>query len=271
MPKPKENLLGNKYGILLVKEPAPSRKGKTRWKCECRCGNFIVVYSTHLKKGRTKSCGCLKKKLRANKKDKLYTGNRHGDLFVWGYAGGGRYVFTCGCTLCSAGTLHIFKASEVKSGQRTSCQGIKRAVAALRLEHRRELVCYQGMIRRTSDATNKNYENVNVAEEWLPENGGFPAFLDYMLRSSGPCPPTFTIHRIGGGDYKPGSVRWASKRDQTNERSISRHLTFMGRQINLVDFAKEIGWTHSRVARYLNRGRTPEMLAAEAEYVEVTI
>lgn len=278
MPKPKENLLGNKYGLLTVIEEVPSQRGKkTRWKCECKCGNFIVVYSTHLKngrttkKGRTTSCGCQKKKLRANEKDKLYTGNRHGDLFVWGYAGRGRYAFTCGCTLCRAGTLHIFKASEVKSGMRESCQGIKRASAAQRREYRRELVSYQCMIRRTSDPTDKNYENVSVAEEWLPENGGFKAFLAYMLMTCGPCPPTFTNHRIDGGDYKPGNVRWASKKEQSDYRSTSRYLTFMGRQTNLVDFAKEIGWTHSRVARYLNRGRTPEQIAADAEYEEVTI
>lgn len=33
--------------------------GKSKWLCECICGNKTIVYITDLKSGRTKSCGCL--------------------------------------------------------------------------------------------------------------------------------------------------------------------------------------------------------------------
>ena len=31
------------------------------WRCKCDCGNFTEVQTSHLSKGRTKSCGCLQK------------------------------------------------------------------------------------------------------------------------------------------------------------------------------------------------------------------
>ena len=53
--------LGNKYGKLTVIQRAENTKdGKTRWVCECECGNKITVLGTNLRKGNTKSCGCLR-------------------------------------------------------------------------------------------------------------------------------------------------------------------------------------------------------------------
>lgn len=34
-------------------------RGKTRWQCQCDCGNTTIVQNNHLESGRTKSCGCL--------------------------------------------------------------------------------------------------------------------------------------------------------------------------------------------------------------------
>lgn len=39
---------------------SPKGKRLTRWLCKCDCGNEIKVTSVNLKKGHTKSCGCLK-------------------------------------------------------------------------------------------------------------------------------------------------------------------------------------------------------------------
>lgn len=58
-----EDLTGRKYGRLTVVERAENgrccEKSVTRWLCECDCGNRIVVDGHSIKRGRTKSCGCL--------------------------------------------------------------------------------------------------------------------------------------------------------------------------------------------------------------------
>lgn len=49
-----------RFGRLLVLCRADQRKDKRRaWKCRCDCGQEITVSADKLKRGHTKSCGCL--------------------------------------------------------------------------------------------------------------------------------------------------------------------------------------------------------------------
>lgn len=55
------DLTGEKFGRLTVVERDYGRTEKgTYWKCLCNCGNVKSVSSTSLKRGRVRSCGCLK-------------------------------------------------------------------------------------------------------------------------------------------------------------------------------------------------------------------
>lgn len=54
-----DDLTGRKFGKLTVIEKAESRDGHAVWLCECECGNKKEVRASCLKKGETKSCGCL--------------------------------------------------------------------------------------------------------------------------------------------------------------------------------------------------------------------
>lgn len=54
------DLVGQKFNRLTVIERALNTKsGNAQWKCLCECGNTTVVQSYKLRKGITKSCGCL--------------------------------------------------------------------------------------------------------------------------------------------------------------------------------------------------------------------
>lgn len=46
---------GIRYGRLVARQYL----GKSKWLCDCDCGNTIVVYGGHLEDGHTKSCGCF--------------------------------------------------------------------------------------------------------------------------------------------------------------------------------------------------------------------
>jgi hypothetical protein len=59
-----ENIIGNRYGKLVVLSRAPKRQdlksvNKTYYNAECDCGNFTVVRKDHLITGASASCGCL--------------------------------------------------------------------------------------------------------------------------------------------------------------------------------------------------------------------
>ena len=54
---------GNKYGILtVIKLDHVDKKRGAYWLCSCECGCTTVANGNRLRKGRTKSCGCLFRK-----------------------------------------------------------------------------------------------------------------------------------------------------------------------------------------------------------------
>lgn len=56
-----ENLSGQRFGRLVVKELCPERtaSGKPQWVAQCDCGNVKIAVAPRLKNGQLKSCGCL--------------------------------------------------------------------------------------------------------------------------------------------------------------------------------------------------------------------
>ena len=56
-----EEVIGNRFGRLTCVEFAGRNKhGAVRWRCECDCGNATVATLNNLKRGKVKSCGCLR-------------------------------------------------------------------------------------------------------------------------------------------------------------------------------------------------------------------
>ena len=58
-----KDLTGQRFGRLTVIEAAGMRHRCIQWKCRCECGNIVVIDGTSLRRGRSKSCGCLSKEL----------------------------------------------------------------------------------------------------------------------------------------------------------------------------------------------------------------
>lgn len=52
------NLYGQRFYRLYVYAQAPSKNKRSQWRCECDCGNKLIVDGTSLNTGNTKSCGC---------------------------------------------------------------------------------------------------------------------------------------------------------------------------------------------------------------------
>lgn len=54
----KIDLIGRKFGRLLVVSEAEKRGKNVHWNCQCECGKLRVVAGSHLRHGDTLSCGC---------------------------------------------------------------------------------------------------------------------------------------------------------------------------------------------------------------------
>jgi len=60
------NLTNSVFGRLVVIRQVP-RTTDTRWQCHCSCGNDVTVRAKNLTRGQTRSCGCLKDELAAER------------------------------------------------------------------------------------------------------------------------------------------------------------------------------------------------------------
>ena len=81
----KKNLVGKRFGRLIVLEEIPERQGGKRilWKCLCDCGNEVNVSGINLTSGHTTSCGCYA--LEKKKETRIdLTGKTFGLLTVLG-------------------------------------------------------------------------------------------------------------------------------------------------------------------------------------------
>ena len=74
------DLTGKVFGHLTVLRRDESvTGGKAKWICRCTCGNTVSVFSSSLRSGKTKSCGCRSAPLKHD-----LTGQEFGYLLVLG-------------------------------------------------------------------------------------------------------------------------------------------------------------------------------------------
>lgn len=79
----KKDLINKKFNKLVVLEKYGTNKyNKQLWKCKCDCGKEIIIDTSSLTTGNTKSCGCYKNELIKNLNYKH--GKSHTQLYyVW--------------------------------------------------------------------------------------------------------------------------------------------------------------------------------------------
>lgn len=61
------NLIGEHFHRLTVIERAGSHGSRACWLCRCECGKEVIVETGDLKSGNTKSCGCLRREIIAER------------------------------------------------------------------------------------------------------------------------------------------------------------------------------------------------------------
>lgn len=244
MGRPAIDLTGQRFGYLTVIERAGSRRGKNArksfyplWRCLCDCGNEIIARGPGLKNGGTLSCGHLKKKMLANRFIDL-TGQRFGELVVVERAEGKRrlnspradVLWSC---KCSCDRMIVVKGSHLRGNITVSCGHLRNEILShLRSVHgsaghnrTAEYAAWTHMKGRCYNPNFPNYKNwggrgIKVADRYRFGEGGksgFECFFeDVGLRPT----PQHSLDRWPdfNGDYAPGNVRWATKKEQGANR-----------------------------------------------------
>ena len=154
------------------------------------------------------------------------TGQQFGRLTVLWMHGPGWFC------ICKCGRTGIKEASLLlASAQSCGCLRIEklRRLGPLKVTHgqakqgqlSREYRAWRGVKVRCFNQKHKSFRHygargITMAPEWRND---FQAFFDHI----GPCPPGLTLDRIDNErGYEPGNVRWATWKEQNNNRRKAR-------------------------------------------------
>lgn len=119
----------------------------------------------------------------------------------------------------------------------------------VRLEEVREYRIWKGMKSRCKSPSmaDKNWQKkgIKVCEEWLVN-------YDNFLNDMGPCPEGFSLERVdNNGNYCKENCRWASRKEQNNNRDSNTFITYNEKTQTLRKWSEELGINyntlHSRV------------------------
>lgn len=125
------------------------------------------------------------------------------------------------------------------------------------MKHNPTYISWRSMRRRCNQPTHHRWGNyggrgIKICERW----SSFKNFLADM----GERPDGTTLDRFpnNDGNYEPGNVRWATAIDQSNNRRTNRFLTFQGKTMTIVQWAKNLGMSRQGLGTRLQNGWTTE-------------
>ena len=253
-----EDLKGKRFGKLLVIERDYGKSLKRPfWKCQCECGNFTIVSSAHLKKGDTKSCGCLKThKLEGQKFGRWLVIERYKNK-------NSKYNGFWKCQ-CECGNQSFVNSYNLLSGKSASCGCYQKEITIKRLTTHNmtdtriyriynniKMRCYNNKAKRYFDYGGRG---IKVCEEWLGENG-FINFYNWSMTNG--YRDDLTIDRIDNdGNYEPSNCRWVGIEQQSNNKRLTIFFEFLGVKKSLKQWTNFMNWDYRKYYGRYSRGYT---------------
>lgn len=161
----------------------------------------------------------------------------------------GRAYWLC---RCECGTERVVRGNGLRNGSTLSCGCLQVERSsnpsithgnAKRADNLRMYQIWHGMLARCFNEKHDKYTSyggrgITVCERWK----SFEMFINDM----GECTLDKTIDRINNdGNYEPGNCRWATRKEQQENRSVSLNYEHNGRRMSLKDWSIELGISYS--------------------------
>jgi hypothetical protein len=229
-------------------------------RCQCICGNFVNVSYGSLKRGRTKSCGCLaaERILSSPPPGKIF-----GRLTVVREVEPNNRLRQIFC-VCQCGTERAYSFTRLSQGKTRSCgclgsDGIRQRSTTHGMARAEEYKIYHGMIARCNNPKSPAFSRyggrgIKVCDRWLDSFENFYADM-------GPRPsPSMSIDRKNVDDsYSSENCRWATRKQQARNTRRTAMMEFKGEIKSVAEWA-EIAGIDRRVFynRVVRSGWTPE-------------
>lgn len=151
----------------------------------------------------------------------------------------------------SCGCLHL----ETAKGQR---ENLRRANTTHGLSATRAYHAWNSMWDRCTNPANANFDRygrrgITVCERWNDVRN--------FVSDMGQPPPGYTLDRIdNNGDYEPNNCRWATHKEQSNNRTTNRLIAYRGERKTAAQWAAVTGVSEKLIARRLRDGWPAERL-----------
>ena len=122
-----QDLTGMSFGRWKVLNLAFRKNGNIYWHCQCQCDKKIEkdIQGQHLKEGRSKSCGCLRKELISQKTKINMIGQKFGHLTVISQAESSKDRHAQWLCQCDCGNQKIILGKSLRNGSTQSCGCLK--------------------------------------------------------------------------------------------------------------------------------------------------
>jgi hypothetical protein len=194
----------------------------------------------------------------AGRSHKDLTGRRFGQWTVLAFTrferkfGRNRAYWLC---RCDCGTEKEVLGNNMTNGSSLSCGCVRlEMVSTHGLSGQPEFWIWGNMINRCHCETNKDYfrygaKGIRVCDRWQES---FEAFFEDM----GPRPSSrHSVDRIDGTKgYEPGNCRWATSKEQANNRRNNKIVEFRGESHTVAEWAEILGITYSALSQRLWKG-----------------
>lgn len=165
---------------------------------------------------------------------------------------------------CDCGNKTIVTSANLRKGVTKSC-GCKRGKAGkenVNYKHgksnTRLYKIWEGMHKRCKDVNSKSYKNyggrgIEICKQW----NEYENFEEWALKNG--YSDNLTIDRINVNQgYYPDNCRWATNKQQSNNRRSNRIIEYKGKRKTLSEWAAFLNVPYSRLQTRLDNGWTIE-------------
>jgi hypothetical protein len=158
---------------------------------------------------------------------------------------------------CDCGAIKIFRTALLKQGRSRSCGCIQTTHKATRGGKRNYIyTTWQSIKARCENPNCDAYSNyggrgIHLHDPWHDAS----VFIREVIAEIGERPARHSIDRIdNNGHYEPGNIRWATTKQQCNNKRCNKIITFNGTTKTLEEWADETGHNSARLQRRLDLG-----------------